>query len=70
MPNESSGEELDINDIVELCLSLTTLVRVLDGVQVVRKYIREQSEIPDEIFSTLNLNKIFTNRSLSNSKNQ
>lgn len=38
--NESSGEES---------------VGLLDGLQVICKYIREQSKIPNEIFSALNL---------------
>jgi hypothetical protein len=46
MPNEFSGKYSDIDNNVELFLTLiTTLVLVLDYLQAVRKYICEQSEI-------------------------
>jgi len=63
MPNESSGEESVIEDNCELALPKTTLSQALDSLQVVRKYIQEQQEIGDEIFSALNVIKNFTDRS-------
>jgi hypothetical protein len=46
-------------------LSLTTLAQELDYLQVVRKYIHEQPETPDEIFSAINIIENFTDTSLS-----
>lgn len=63
MPNESSGEESVIEDDGELALPKTTLAQALDSLQVVRKYIQEQQEIGDEIFSALNVIENFTDRS-------
>jgi hypothetical protein len=63
MPNESSGEESDIDDDGELAFCRTTLAQALDNLQVVRKYIQEQQEIGDEIFSALNVIENFTDRS-------
>jgi len=61
MLNDSSGEESDIDDDEEL--PKTTLAQALDSLQVVRKYIQEQPEIGDEIFSALNVIENFTDRS-------
>lgn len=58
--------ELDIVDDEEL--PKTTLAQALDSLQVVRKYIQEQPEIGDEIFSALNVIENFTDR--SNNKKQ
>jgi len=60
MPNESSGEESVIEDDGELALPKTTLAQALDSLQVVRKYILEQQEIRDKIFSALNVIENFT----------
>ncbi|KAL4101250.1 hypothetical protein QTP88_021270 [Uroleucon formosanum] len=60
MPNESSGEESVNEDDGKLALPKTTLAQALDSLQVVRKYIQEQQEIGDEIFSALNVIENFT----------
>jgi hypothetical protein len=49
---------------MELLLILTTLIQALDDSQVVRKYIREQRKITDELFSLFNIIKKFTDTSL------
>jgi len=67
-PHESSGEESDNDDEVES--PLTTIAQALDSLQVLRKYIREQSKIPDEIFSALNVIENFTDRSSCKNKKQ
>jgi len=46
--NKSCGEESDNDDEVES--PLTTFAQALDSLQVLRKYIREQPEMPDVIF--------------------
>jgi hypothetical protein len=48
-------------------LSKATLAQALHSLHVVRKYIQEQPEIGDEIFSALNVIENFTNR-LKNKK--
>lgn len=48
MSNESSREESNIGDDVELPI---TVAQALDSLQVVRKYICEQPEIPRDFFS-------------------
>jgi hypothetical protein len=40
------------------------ILLLLDNLQVVRKYIREQAEISDEIFSKLNISENFEDTSL------
>jgi hypothetical protein len=51
-----------------MVLPKTTLSQVLDSLQAVSKYIQEQWEIGDEIFSVLNVIENFTGR--SNNKKQ
>ncbi|KAL4135901.1 hypothetical protein QTP88_007483 [Uroleucon formosanum] len=63
MPNESTGEESVNEDDGKSALPKTTLAQALDSLQVVRKYIQEQQEIGDEIFSALNVIENFTDRS-------
>jgi hypothetical protein len=67
MLNESSGEESDIDDDEEL--PKTSLAQVLDSLQFARKYIQEQPEIGDEIFSALNVIGNFTDRSKKKKNN-
>jgi hypothetical protein len=49
VPNKLNGEQSDIDDDVELPLPLTTLAQALNSLQVVRKYVRKKSKIPDQI---------------------
>jgi len=61
-PNEISGKESDNDDDVEL--PLTTLVQATDtSVQVLRKYVREQPDIPEDIVTVVNAIENFTDRS-------
>jgi hypothetical protein len=46
-----------------MALPKTTLTQALDSLQVVRKYIHEQREIREEIFSALNVIENFTDKS-------
>jgi hypothetical protein len=59
------SQQSDIDEDEEL--SKATLAQALDSLHVVRKYIQEQSEIRDEIFSALNVIENFTDR-LKNKK--
>jgi ribosome-binding factor A len=61
MPNEKRGAELSEIDDVELPLIFITHVQALDDLQTAPKYIKYiKPEILEEIFSAVNIIKIFT----------
>jgi len=54
----------DKDKILKVIEEASCLPQALDNLQVLRKYIQEQLEILDEIFSALNVIENYTDRSL------